>query len=361
MKKPRIGITAGDINGIGLEVILKSLQHEDLTNLCTPIIYASSKVVSYHKNIVDSSFKFHAINSGEQADDGKVNVVNCWRENINIELGKPTEASGKCAFQSLEWASRDLDHGLIDALVTAPINKAAMRQVDFPFPGHTEYLTEKFGEEDSLMFMISENLRIGLVTNHLPISRVAEHITPGLIRHKIRTMHHCLRMDFGLERPTIAVLALNPHAGDGGVIGMEDDELVRPTVEAAKEDGILAFGPYAADGFFGSGQHRKFDAVLAMYHDQGLIPFKALSFGQGVNYTAGLRAIRTSPDHGTAYDLAGKNEADPKSFQQALFLALSISKTRADFLEMYENPLQKRAQLSTNEADDEELVEDEEG
>ncbi len=359
MNKPRIGITVGDINGIGLEVILKSLQHENITNLCTPLIYGSSKVVSYHKNIVDSSFQFHAINSAEHADDARINVVNCWRENINIELGKPTEVGGKCAFHSLDAATRDLDHGLIDALVTAPINKAAMRQVDFPFPGHTEFLAEKFGAQDSLMFMISETLRVGLVTNHLPISQVAAAVNGPLIEQKIQTMHQCLQMDFGLEKPTIAVLALNPHAGDGGVIGEEDDTIVRPAVEAAKEKGILVFGPYAADGFFGSGQYRKFDAVLAMYHDQGLVPFKALSFGQGVNYTAGLRAIRTSPDHGTAYDLAGKNMADPKSFQQALFLALQITKSRATYLEMYENPLQRRAQLSSNEEDDEEIVEDE--
>ncbi len=359
MNKPRIGITVGDINGVGLEVILKSLSHESITQVCTPLIYGSSKVVSYHKNIVDAAFQFTSVNSADQAQDDKVNVVNCWRENVNIELGKPTEASGRFAFQALEAAVNDLENGLIDALVTAPINKQAMQEAQFPFPGHTEYLTERLGNGESLMFMVSNSLRIGLVTNHVPVGQVAEQITKNRILRKLHIMDETLRVDFGIERPTIAVLALNPHAGDGGVIGTEDDEIVRPAIVDAKKNGTLAFGPFAADGFFGSGQHTKYDAILAMYHDQGLIPFKTLSFGSGVNLTAGLRAVRTSPDHGTAYDLAGQNAADPRSFQQALFLALDITRQRALHEEMYSNPLKKHEKPIDAEEEDEEILEEE--
>jgi len=342
MTKPIIGITIGDLNGIGLEVILKTFQNEQLLNNCTPVIYGSSKVVSYHKNIVGIEFAFNAIRSVDQATDDRVNVVNCWQDNVNISLGKATEHGGKYAYQSLEWAVKDLQAGLIDALVTAPINKEAMQMANFPFPGHTEYLTQALGARESVMMLVHDELRVALATNHLPLRAVPAKITKELLLQKINLLHESLCMDFGIDRPTIAVLGLNPHAGDGGLLGMEEEQQIRPAVIEAKKSGKLVMGPFPADGFFGSGQYRKYDAILAMYHDQGLAPFKALSFGNGVNYTAGLSAVRTSPDHGTAYDLAGKNGADPTSFRNALFMAIDITRQRRDYKDMRANPLRIR-------------------
>jgi len=342
MTKPIIGITIGDLNGIGLEVILKTFQNEQLLNNCTPVIYGSSKVVSYHKNIVGIEFAFNAIRSVDQATDDRVNVVNCWQDNVNISLGKATDHSGKYAYQSLEWAVKDLQAGLIDALVTAPINKEAMQMANFPFPGHTEYLTQALGARESVMMLVHDELRVALATNHLPLRAVPAKITKELLLQKINLLHESLCMDFGIDRPTIAVLGLNPHAGDGGLLGMEEEQQIRPAVIEAKKGGKLVMGPFPADGFFGSGQYRKYDAILAMYHDQGLAPFKALSFGNGVNYTAGLSAVRTSPDHGTAYDLAGKNGADPTSFRNALFMAIDITRQRRDYKDMRANPLRIR-------------------
>lgn len=342
MTKPIIGITIGDLNGIGLEVILKTFQNEQLLNNCTPVIYGSSKVVSYHKNIVGIEFAFNAIRSVDQATDDRVNVVNCWQDNVNISLGKATEHSGKYAYQSLEWAVKDLQAGLLDALVTAPINKEAMQMANFPFPGHTEYLTQALGARESVMMLVHDELRVALATNHLPLRAVPAKITRELLLQKINLLHESLCMDFGIDRPTIAVLGLNPHAGDGGLLGMEEEQQIRPAVIEAKKGGKLVMGPFPADGFFGSGQYRKYDAILAMYHDQGLAPFKALSFGNGVNYTAGLSAVRTSPDHGTAYDLAGKNGADPTSFRNALFVAIDITRQRRDYKDMRANPLRIR-------------------
>jgi 4-hydroxythreonine-4-phosphate dehydrogenase len=342
MTKPIIGITIGDLNGIGLEVILKTFQNEQLLNNCTPVIYGSSKVVSYHKNIVGIEFAFNAIRSVDQATDDRVNVVNCWQDNVNISLGKATEHGGKYAYQSLEWAVKDLQAGLIDALVTAPINKEAMQMANFPFPGHTEYLTQALGARESVMMLVHDELRVALATNHLPLRAVPAKITKELLLQKINLLHESLCMDFGIDRPTIAVLGLNPHAGDGGLLGMEEEQQIRPAVIEAKKGGKLVMGPFPADGFFGSGQYRKYDAILAMYHDQGLAPFKALSFGNGVNYTAGLSAVRTSPDHGTAYDLAGKNGADPTSFRNALFMAIDITRQRRDYKDMRANPLRIR-------------------
>lgn len=358
MRKPKIGISVGDINGIGLEVIIKSLLNQGMMDLCTPVLYGSSKVVSYHKNIVASEFQFQNIHSADKAPQGKVGIINCWQETINISLGQPTAESGQFAAISLEHAVRDLKDKKLDALVTAPINKHAMQLGGgFPFPGHTEYLTKTLGASESLMLMVSEELRVGLVTNHVPISEVAHQVTKDLILQKIALMYDTLRMDFGIERPTIAVLGLNPHAGDGGAIGEAEDKIIRPAIVESKKGGTMVMGPFSADGFFGSGQYRKFDGILAMYHDQGLIPFKLLSFGQGVNYTAGLPAIRTSPDHGTAYDLAGKNLADPASFRQALFLAIDIARARTNFLEMHKNPLEKLKKPVLKEEEDD-VVED---
>ncbi|MCB0638896.1 MAG: 4-hydroxythreonine-4-phosphate dehydrogenase PdxA [Lewinella sp.] len=360
MDKPRIGISIGDFNGIGLEVILKTVAQPGIQELCTPVIYGSSKVVSYHKNIIEADFHFHSIREADQAHAHKVNIVNCWQDTVNINLGKPTEESGQFAALSLEYAVRDLRDGKLDALVTAPINKHAMQLGGgFRFPGHTEYLTKELGAQQSLMLMVNDQLRIGLVTNHIPISEVAHQITKELIMEKINIFQHTLIMDFGIERPTIALLGLNPHAGDNGLLGEAEEQIIRPAIVESKKGGKLVMGPFPADDFFGSGQYAKFDGILAMYHDQGLIPFKLLSFGKGVNYTAGLSAIRTSPDHGTAYDLAGQNSADPSSFRQALFMAMDLFRQRRDYLEMHDNPLRIEAKPDLRDEEDEILLDDE--
>lgn len=344
MKKIRIGISIGDVNGIGLEVVLKTLSDSRIVERCTPIIYGSSKVISYHRKTVElESFEYHSTQDIENINPNKVNIINCWEDNVNIRLGQVSETGGKYAFKSLEAATNDLKMGLLDALVTAPIHKKAMNLAGFKHPGHTEYLTEAFDIKESLMFMINGDFRVGLVTNHLPITKVAAAITRKRIMEKLNLMRETLRIDFGIERPKIAVLGLNPHAGDDGLLGGEENKIIIPTLLEAKQKGIIAIGPYSADGFFGSGIYKDFDAVLAMYHDQGLVPFKTLSFGDGVNYTAGLPIIRTSPDHGTAHDIAGKDQANPDSFRQALFLALDIAKNRSRYMEMNANPLHKKS------------------
>ncbi|MGA1581711.1 MAG: 4-hydroxythreonine-4-phosphate dehydrogenase PdxA [Saprospiraceae bacterium] len=349
-KDLKIGISIGDFNGIGLEVVLKTLAHPLVLEMCTPVIYGSSKVVSYHKNIVDrDDLTFTGIRSADQIETGRINVVNCWQESVNITLGKMTNTSGKYAALSLDAAVHDLKSGLIDGLVTAPINKHAMALSEFEFAGHTEFITEVAEVETSLMLMVHDILKVGLVSNHLPLREVSDVITKDLILEKIKVLHETLKVDFSIERPTIAVLGLNPHAGDGGTLGDEDDQLIRPAIIEAKKTGALVNGPFAADGFFGSGQYRKYDAILAMYHDQGLIPFKTLTFGGGVNYTAGLPFVRTSPDHGTAYELAGRNEADPTSFMKALFLAVDIIKTRRQYVEMHDNPILHKIELAPDE------------
>ena len=342
MEKLKIGISIGDINGIGLEVILKTVADARILNLCTIIIYGSSKVVSYHKNIVQVEFPFANIRTAAEAETGKVNVVNCWQDNVNINIGKVSQESGEFAFKALETAVAALKSGEIHGLVTAPINKKAMQMAGFPFPGHTEYLTDQLGGKESLMLMVNDTLRVGLVTNHLPLSKVAENITKERILKKLRIFNETLKIDFFVERPTIALLGLNPHAGDEGAIGAEETDIIRPAIEQAKSEGILAMGPYSADAFFGNGSQKKFDGVLSMYHDQGLVAFKTLSFGEGVNYTAGLSGVRTSPDHGTALDIAGQNLADPSSFRKALYLAIDIAKNRASFAEMTANPMKSR-------------------
>lgn len=344
MEKIKVGISIGDINGIGIEVIIKSLSAGQLLNYCTPVIYGSSKVLSYHKNIVDADFHFHSIRSVDHAQAGKINIINCWQENVNITLGKATKEGGEFALRSLDAAAKDLKEGQIDALVTAPINKEAMKMAEFKFTGHTEFLTYLLDGEENLMFMVNEDLRIGLATNHLPLDQIAPHLTKDLLVRKLRIMHDSLKMDFGIERPTIAVLGLNPHASDNGVIGDEEERTIRPAVVECKKKGMMVVGPFAADGFFGSGQYRKYDGILAMYHDQGLIPFKLLSFGSGINFTAGLGRIRTSPDHGTGFDIAGQNLADPSSFRRALFLAMDIVRNRMQYTDMHANVLVKREQ-----------------
>lgn len=349
MNKVKVGISIGDINGIGLEVIIKTLAADQLLNYCTPVIYGSSKVISYHKNIVDDDFHFHSIRTADQAQEGKINIVNCWQENVNITLGKATKEGGEYALRSLDTATKDLKSGEIDALVTAPINKEAMKMAAFKFTGHTEFLTYMLDGKENLMFMVNENLRIGLVTNHIPLEQVAPLLNKDLIIRKLKIMHESLKMDFGIERPTIAVLGLNPHASDNGVIGDDEEKKIRPAIVECKKKGMLISGPFPADGFFGSKQYAKYDAVLAMYHDQGLVPFKLLSFGEGINFTAGLGKVRTSPDHGTGYDIAGKNTADPSSFRRALFLAIDIVRNRINYTDMHANVLVKREQPQEEE------------
>ncbi|MEM9823249.1 MAG: 4-hydroxythreonine-4-phosphate dehydrogenase PdxA [Bacteroidota bacterium] len=354
MEKVKVGITTGDINGVGLEVILKTLANERIASMCTPIIYGSSKVVSYHKNIVGvEDFQFFGTNPGSRIKYDRINIINCWQESVNITLGKPSEIGGQYALKSLEQATQDLKQNKIDAMVTAPINKKMMQSDQFNFSGHTEYLTKIFDAKESLMLMVNEDLRVGLVTNHVPIRDVCEVITKEKISNKLRILNQTLKMDFGIERPAIAVLALNPHASDDGLIGDEEEKIIRPVIVESKKKGMLVMGPYPADGFFGSRQFRKFDAILAMYHDQGLTPFKALSFGSGVNFTAGISGVRTSPDHGTAFDIAGKNEADPTSFRKALFLSIDIARQRKAYKEMHANPVVKSAKKTEVEGEKE--------
>jgi len=325
----RAGITVGDINGIGLEVIIKTLAHPSITQLCTPVIYGSSKVVSYHKNIVNPhEFSFHSTGSADKIYHQKINVVNCWQDNVNIALGKETEEGGRFAYIALDQAVRDLKDSHIDLLVTAPISKTAMQMAGFQYPGHTEYLAHEFGVKDGLMMMVSDSFRVALVTAHIALNQVSASITKENIRSKLDLLVKTMQVDFGIARPVIAVLGLNPHAGESGNIGREEEDIIRPAIIEAKKSGDIIMGPYPADGFFGSMNHKKFDAVLAMYHDQGLIPFKMLHFQDGVNFTAGLPFVRTSPDHGTAFEIAGKNEADPSSFRASLFTALDIFKAR---------------------------------
>ncbi len=333
-----VGISIGDLNGIGTEVILKTFEDNRMLELCTPVIFGNVKIMSFIKRNLNLEAQLHGIDKIEQLVLGKINVLNVWRENVDINFGQNDETVGKYAIKSFIEATKSLKNGEVDVLVTAPINKYNIQSDDFKFPGHTDYLNQEL-EGDALMFMVQGNLRVGLMTDHVPVNEVAKHLTEKLITQKIETINKSLRQDFGITKPKIAVLGLNPHCGDGGVIGKEDDEIIQPTIAKLYKKGLLIFGPYAADGFFGSGQYDKFDAVLATYHDQGLIPFKTLSFGNGVNFTAGLNKIRTSPDHGTAYDIAGKGIADHTSFKEAVYVAIDIFHARNEYKELTNNPL----------------------
>jgi len=327
--KPRIGITIGDLNGIGPEVIMKTLADHRLFNLLTPVIYGSSKVIAFYKKQLNiEEFNYSQVRNRGQYSAKATNVVNCWEDQFEITPGKPSRESGKASFLALKQACEDLRDGMIDAIVTAPIDKHSIHSEEFPFTGHTAYITRFFGAEQSLMFMVSDELRVGLVTEHVAVKDVAAAITKEAIEAKLRIMEQSLRKDFGIQKPRIAVLGLNPHAGDGGLIGTEDDQIIRPVVNDNRNKGKLVYGPYPADGFFGTAQYRKFDGVLAMYHDQGLVAFKAIAFENGVNFTAGLNIVRTSPDHGTAYPLAGKGQASEVSFRQAVFTAVDILRAR---------------------------------
>lgn len=333
-----VGISVGDLNGIGSEVILKTFEDLRMLEFCTPVIFANVKLMSFVKRNLNSNIAFHGIDSLDQVLTSKINVLNVWKDVFDVKLGQNDQEAGKYAIQSFVAATEALKAGSIDVLVTAPINKYNIQSEAFKFPGHTDYLDQQF-DGNALMLMVNGNLRVGLLTDHIPVSEVAAHLTPELIKRKIETIKQTLIQDFNINRPRIAVLGLNPHAGDGGVIGHEDEEVLRPVIAKMFEKGTLVFGPYPADGFFGSNQYEKFDAVIATYHDQGLIPFKILSFGQGVNYTAGLAKIRTSPDHGTAFDIAGKGLADANSFKEAVYLALDIYEARNNYAEISQRPL----------------------
>jgi 4-hydroxythreonine-4-phosphate dehydrogenase len=337
----RVGISIGDINGIGPEVVIKSLADNRLLLDCTPIIYASSKTISFHKKAMNEpEFNYQTCKTANEAINRKINIINVWNEEVQFELGKGTEASGKYAFLSLEKATEDLASGKIDVLVTAPISKEAIGKAGFQFPGHTEYLAHLAGMDEALMMMVSGSLRVALVTTHVPLKDVSSTLTREKILAKIRALDNSLKKDFGIQRPKIAVFGLNPHASENGKMGNEEAEIITPAINMARNEDIFALGPFPADGFFGSPNRGQYDAVLAMYHDQGLAAFKALAFEDGVNYTAGLPIVRTSPDHGTAFDIAGKNEANPQSMRSAIYLAIDIFNTRKFLKEIAANPLQ---------------------
>ncbi len=347
-----IGISHGDVNGISYEVIIKTLSDSRILEFFTPVVYGSSKVASYYKKILGiHDFNFHVIRSADQAIPGKANMVNIFSDEIKIELGQNTDLAGRVALQSLEATTDDLAKGVIGGLVTAPINKQNIQGKDFDFPGHTEFLTKKFGAEESLMLMVSNSIRIGVVTGHIPLRDVPGRITAEAILKKMRIMNQSLSFDFGIRKPKIAVLGLNPHAGDKGVIGREEQEVIIPAIRQAFDSGILAFGPFPADGFFGSSSFNNFDGILTMYHDQGLIPFKTLSFKSGVNFTAGLPVVRTSPAHGTAFDLAGKNMAHPDAFREAVYMAIDIIKNRRMNEALLENPLYSKQENISDDND----------
>lgn len=338
----KVAITQGDVNGIGYEVILKTFEDPTMLELCTPIIYGSPKVMTYHRKALNLEVSFSIINSATEAQHGRINVVNCNDDEVKVDLGKPSRESGKAAFDALECAMNDYKEGLYDVLVTAPIHKQMIQSESFTFPGHTEYIEQSVGEgAKALMVLASERLRVALVTAHIPVSKVASTLTQELIQEKLQLFDSSLRGDFGISAPRIAVLALNPHAGDGGVIGNEETTIITPAIKAMREQGILCYGPYPADGFMGNGSFTKFDGVLAMYHDQGLTPFKVLAMDEGVNFTAGLPLVRTSPDHGTAFDIAGKGEASESSFRQAVYMAIDIYRNRQNDAEAHRNPLRK--------------------
>ena len=343
-----IGITQGDINGIGYEVILKTLSESRVLDAFVPVIYGSPKVAAFHRKQLDiQGINLNIINSVEELNPKRINIINCSDDEIKVELGRSTVEAGKAAFAALEQATEDLKKGALDAIVTAPINKKNIQSADFHFPGHTEYLEEKFGTgTPSLMLLMNDVMRVAVVTGHIPVAEVSNAITKELIIEKLLVFNKSLKEDFMIIRPRIAVLGLNPHAGDEGVIGDEEQKTIIPALKEAEKQGVVCVGPYAADGFFGSGQFSKFDGILAMYHDQGLIPFKSISMDSGVNFTAGLSVIRTSPAHGTAYDLAGKNMASEDSFRQAIYTACDISQNRMINKEITANPLkvEKRAE-----------------
>lgn len=339
--KIKLGISIGDLNGIGCEVALRTFEDERMLDFCTPVFFASNKTISFQKTALGIELNYHGVSNAADALDGKINIVNVWKDTPAITFGAPTAESGAYAIKSLKAAVQALKNKEIDVLVTAPINKKNIQAEDFNFPGHTDYLAREL-EGESLMFMVTDTLKIGLLTDHVPVKDVPAMITASLVRKKVGLVMESLKMDFAIRKPRVAILGINPHSGDDGVIGKEDEDVLKPVIRKLSDEGQLVFGPYSADSFFGSGAHEAFDAVLAAYHDQGLIPFKTLSFGKGVNFTAGLNRVRTSPDHGTAYEIAGKGTADHHSFQEAVFTAIRIYRNREEYLSLTANPLQKQ-------------------
>lgn len=333
-----LGISIGDMNGVGPEVILKTFEDPRMMELCTPVVFGNAKLLSFIKKAVNNTTAIHGIDSLDQIQTGKFNVLNVWKEGVNLDFGILDDTVGQYAIKSFISATQALKDNDIDALVTAPINKYNIQSEEFKFPGHTDYLDQELAG-NALMFMVSEDLKVGLLTDHIPLHSVSDAITPELIKQKVRTINKSLIQDFNVVRPRIALLGLNPHSGDNGIIGNEEQHFIINTVKELFDDNIIIYGPYSADAFFGSEQHKQFDAVVACYHDQGLIPFKAMNFGTGVNYTAGLDKIRTSPDHGTAYDIAGKGAADFTSFKNAVYTALDIYKNRNEYMQSTANPL----------------------
>ena len=339
-KLPIIGITLGDVNGISVEVIIKTLLDNRVADYCTPVVYGNPKIISYWKKLMgQNDYNMHIIKNIDQHHVKKANILVCWDDEVEIRPGESTELAGKYAFRSLEMATKDAKEGKIQAIVTGPLNKHNVNNQLLPFKGHTEYLAQQAGTNDYLMMMVSGELKVGLVTGHLPLNDVSARLSTELILKKLRLLNKSLKEDFSIQKPKIAVLGLNPHAGEEGLLGNEEKDIIIPAVTEAQKDGMVVYGPFSADGFFGIRQHEKYDAVLAMYHDQGLIPFKYLAFENGVNYTAGLPFVRTSPDHGTAYNIAGKNVAKEDSFRSALYAAIDIVRTRNTNFKLNENPL----------------------
>jgi 4-hydroxythreonine-4-phosphate dehydrogenase len=342
LQKPVIGFSCGDMNGIGPELIIKTLEDNRILDFCTPVVFQSNKSINfYRKFLPDVNFPFTIIKDLARPNLKQVNVYNCWDEEVAITPGQLNETGGKYAFKSLKAAVEALQNNQIQGLVTAPIHKKNIQSAEFTYSGHTPYLKAAFGADDVVMLLVASNMRVGLVTEHVPVTEIGSHITFDTILRKLQIMNNSLIKDFGIDKPKIAVLGLNPHSGDEGLIGKEEETIIKPAIKEAKNNNLLAFGPYSADAFFARGQYEQFDAVLAMYHDQGLIPFKSLAIGEGVNYTAGLPVIRTSPDHGTAFDIAGKGIADQSSFLAATFECIEIIKRRAIYEENHKNPLRR--------------------
>ncbi len=359
LQKPVIGFSCGDLNGIGMEIIIKTISDQRLLDMCTPVVFASNKTLNfYRKSLPESNFNYTSIKEFSKINPKQVNIFNVWEEDVVITPGQLNEIGGKYALLSLQEATKALKEGHIHGLVTAPIHKKNIQSSTFNYSGHTPYLKAFFGVSDVVMLLVAENMRVGLVTEHVTIEDVTKHITRENILSKLKIINSSLQKDFGINTPKIAVLGLNPHAGDEGLIGKQEEEIIKPAIKDARNN-MLVFGPFSADAFFARGQHLQFDAVLAMYHDQGLIPFKSLAFGEGVNYTAGLQAVRTSPDHGTAFDIAGKGIADHSSFMAATFECLEIIGKRFGYADMHKNPLKKMSARMIANAVDERIEENE--
>lgn len=351
-RKIRVGITHGDINGVGYEVILKAFSDSTMFDLCTPIVYGSPKVAAYHRKAVELQTSFSIVNTAEEAQEGKLSILACTEDELKVELSKPSAEAGKAALDALERALADYKEGLIDVLVTAPINKHSIQSDEFHFPGHTEYIEERVGEgEKALMILMKDDFRVALVTGHLPVKDIAAALTKELIMEKMEIFNRSLKQDFNIGCPRIAVFSLNPHAGDNGLLGTEETEVIIPAMKEMQAKGVQCFGPYPADGFMGSGNFTHFDGILAMYHDQGLAPFKALAMDEGVNYTAGLPIVRTSPAHGTAYDIAGQGVATEDSFRQAIYTAIDVYRNRAIEKQIHARPLRKQYYEKRDDSD----------